>query len=116
MTKDEVFGTLVELGVGKVRVTFSGGNDEGGVDNITLISATDASKNVDVSMWSRDPDLDPRVTDELIKALGEPVYGRYSTFAGEFTVYGVVTWDVPSRRCFFEGQESTYVPLDEPDW
>lgn len=37
MTRDEVFAELKQRGVEKVRISFSGGNDSGGPDQVTLL-------------------------------------------------------------------------------
>lgn len=118
MNKSEVFTTLENLGVGVARVEYSGGHDEGGVDNILLLSAEDPNQKVIVNIWDKNG-RDPRITDQLVNALGGPVYDRYRTFAGEFSVHGEVIWDVESRTITFDGMESeeTYHPVcDSVEW
>jgi hypothetical protein len=48
MTKHEVFAELKRLGAAKAVVEFSGGNDEGGVDDIALLDAD--GKQIDVEL------------------------------------------------------------------
>ena len=43
---------------------------------------------------------------ELRKVLEAPIYDRYGSFAGEFSVYGTLTWDVATSTNEMHGQES----------
>jgi hypothetical protein len=83
--------SLKELGVSKAEVEFSGGNDEGGIDAI-IIDGEHATSN-----W-----------DGIYKDtnLGEPIFDRYYSFAGEFEVWGKFIFDVENNKAFFQAQES----------
>lgn len=89
-----VFARLKDKGVALVEVEFSGGHDEGGVDSIVLYDAEGA----EIERLDED--------DELGEALSEPIYDKYSTFAGEFSVTGVVTWNVVDETAAISGDES----------
>lgn len=124
MTQEQVFAELRKQGVTRVEVQFSGGNDEGGADSITLFQGDkEVGELVDVSGGGRwDPELRQWVEkvltpeDELAKALAGPVYDRYGSFSGEFNVEGVVTWDVEKGTVKTKGQESTTTWEDFEDY
>ena len=131
--------TLQGLGVVKVNIGFSGGNDEGGADAITYLDAAgekvetglpetgayqstefDATTNTwkptgwIVTEWDRDTGKHSNrpATDEEVRAtqlrevLEAPIYDRFGSFAGEFSVYGDLTWDVATGTHEMHGQES----------
>ncbi len=114
MTKEQVLNTLASHGYNKAVVEFSGGGDEGGVDNITLIgrdpeiqhSVSPYGKiwNPVTNMYTKD--ADSPIGIDLITALSKPVYDKYSTFAGEFYVNGEVIWNVVESKAYFSGSES----------
>jgi hypothetical protein len=43
---------------------------------------------------------------DLLQVLEAPIYDRYGSFAGEFSVYGILTWDVATGKPSMDGQES----------
>jgi hypothetical protein len=117
MSRDSVFAALKKKGVAKAEVYYSGGNDEGGVNDIALLDA--AGKNVGnlqeyygapqtwdeaTQRWVSAPDT-PTDDNRLAEALGAPVYDNYGGFAGEFYVSGTVTWDVEKRTVKDHGVE-----------
>ncbi len=122
MNKSEVWNELKKRGVVKVVVEFSGGGDEGGVDDTTLFAADgkvygklgpyfpnkkwDGTKNEWILLKQ------PTVDEALSEALSEPVYDKYSSFAGEFHVNGTVVWDVETLVVKMSGNES-YEQWDE---
>lgn len=102
--KHIVIEHLHKLGVTKVVVEFSGGNDEGDVDSVT-ITFTDESfitENINI-----------RYSDykNLHQALCSPVDYEYAGFGMEGHVNGVVTWHINSAdknksTVLLTGQES----------
>lgn len=129
----EVVVTLSPLGVTKIEVEFSGGNDEGGVDDLRYLDAEGKPVDVprsnayertfyrngrDVSEgWKvnegdwREQNLRDATPDEVrwarvAKIVEAPIYARYYSFAGEFHVYGTLTWDVVAGTYAMHGQES----------
>lgn len=83
--KDMVFKHLKSMKVSHVVVTFSGGNDEGCVDEITLYDK--ANENDGVELQEED-------FSNLYAYLSSPVYDEYGSFATEFSTIGTVTWHV----------------------
>lgn len=112
--KREAMRLLAARGAKGATVSFSGGNDEGGVDGVTLIMADGTSVRVDETYegWGdRKVVLTPeQVTDNaLVEALGAPVYEKYYSFAGEFYVSGAVEYDVLADTVRFAGEEQNMV-------
>lgn len=124
---------LRSLGVTKVVVHFSGGNDSGGADSIEAFTAADepveipqsdayvrntwtGSTYVDegwhVSEWKDGKRTSRPATDEEIhwaefsNELERPIYDRWGSFAGDFDVQGTVTWNIATGLYDMEGEES----------
>lgn len=128
--------SLAAAGVTTVEIEFSGGNDEGGVDEMRFLDAGGntvempksnahesrywtGGKEVNEGWMVYDRSLGDTyaeqkrpATDEEIrvakidKVLTAPIYARYYSFAGEFYVHGTVTWDVAAGTHDMSGQES----------
>ena len=81
-----------------VIVRFSGGEDEGGVDSITVHKGDKEIAQIEEGYGNSDSPLG--------EALSEPVYDRYSSFAGEFHVTGQVRRDLKSKTVKMDGQEA----------
>ena len=128
---------LRDLGVSTVRLEFSGGNDEGGIDHAEYLDADGNPVEVPKSgayertyyqggkehndgwvvydrsiseNWSEQ--YRPATDEEILwgkvnKVLCAPVYAKYYTFAGEFYVDGTLTWDVDKGTYEMHGQEET---------
>lgn len=102
LSRTELFAELRKRGVAKVSVEFSGGGDEGGVDNITLYNAEGAEigtleEDYGGDQWNGKewvPVNPPNPNTELVNTLCAPVYEKYGSFAGEFYVNGTVDYDV----------------------
>jgi len=124
MNRQEMWAELRRRNVAKVAVEFSGGGDEGGVDNITLLNAEgDEIGNLhedygskrweDGNGWvSVNP---PNPDTALVEALVAPVYERYDTFAGDFYVNGTLSYDVAKEKALMNKSErvESYEESDE---
>lgn len=108
MDKTYVLDELRKRGASKALVSFSGGNDEGGVDNITLslklANGTETEQELEV--WGSKGTDDEKLVSELSAA----VYDRYYSFAGEFYVNGDVVVDVE------EGTVTMSTSEEVPTW
>lgn len=95
MNKKQVFEELKKLGAVQAVIAFSGGNDSGGADSITLL-------NVDGN------DIEHSLEDDdgLGEALCQPIYDKYHSFAGEFFVDGTLTWTVEGSKLEMSGHET----------
>lgn len=96
MTRAEVFAELASRGAERAVVAFSGGNDEGGPDSITLFAEEDELSSL--SVWpAGERSAEEQREDRLADALSEPVFEVYGTFAGDFDVAGEVVWEVDAK-------------------
>ena len=87
-TKNRVFAMLKARGAIKAVLSYNGGNDEGGVDQITLWLET-AGETIDLpTAWQATGD-----DEELATLLEGPVDAKYGTWAGDFSAYGQLIWD-----------------------
>lgn len=112
----EVFAELARRGVAQAKVHFSGGNDEGGINDVELLKA-DGSKVELLDQWDCHPPYDVYdkaqgkyvpAPDErsdqhkadwiLWEAFEAPMEAEYGGFGGEFYVSGTYTWDVTARK------------------
>jgi len=94
LDRAEAFAELARLGADRAVVEFSGGNDEGGPDAITLFKGEGTLRTLQTWWQAGDPD------NELVAlsdALSDPVFEAYGTFAGDFEVTGEVIWDVAGK-------------------
>ena len=97
-----IFDELKKKNVSKAIVHFDGGNDDGGVSSIEFLSK-DGSV-IDLSE-------DAKIEEEL----GNPIYTRYGSFAGEFHVSGELIYDVDKKEVTWSNvnQESTYEEYED---
>lgn len=100
-TRQAGWDALAELGAVKAEVEFSGGHDEGGVDGIRVTLGDGSTMNMED--WPR-TDTNPHW--RVAELLALPVYSKYHTFAGEFSVHGEVTWDVAEKTVKMNGSET----------
>lgn len=104
MTKDEVFAEIRKRDANLAVVSFSGGNDEGGADSITLYMRTVTDKQTSsIEVGTVEPD-----SDDFAVALEQPVRDKYGSFAGDFDVSGDLKWDATARTCVMTGEESQW--------
>ncbi len=100
---------------------YSGGNDEGGVHQITLYATVERDEN-------GEPQLGRLLHDQtnLIPYSGgweDPVWERcnqilstkYGSWAGDYSAWGVLYIDVEKRRCWMDGSETVEQPVDIDD-
>lgn len=124
-TAAKCYDAMLKLGAIEARGEFSGGNDEGGYDEINFVTEgedgalderlakfdiyTDMSYNgqgyengrwVNITQPTRDPDL-TAIADHMYAVLD----GQYGSFAGEFSVHGTVIVDAKARTSKIEGEE-----------
>lgn len=142
LSRSIVFAKLKQLGITRVDVSFSGGNDSGGADGMTVTYADGTTKDE-----SPFPDVHPRAVQEYrtgnwvvwgdfvpgvgrthrpatpaeieavqwSDALEAPIYNRWGSFAGEFSVSGTLVWDVTAGEVRLTGEEevSSYETFEE---
>jgi len=119
--KDKALRFLRDHNVVKCVIDYSGGNDEGGVDNTRVTYADGREElnpswcqrtyapmvpNPDTGKWERKTlTTEQERANECADAIEQPVYDRYSTFAGEFYVDGTVEYNVPEGKVRIDGNE-----------
>ena len=77
-------------------VPFSGRAGRGGRTDRIVLSRLGSDELVDVEQWSG--------RDALCYALEAPIWDRFSSFAGQPLVTGVVIWTAADRRVVIEGR------------
>lgn len=105
VTKRQVFALLAARGATKAVLTYNGGNDEGGVDSITLHVPTADGEAVEVDLpcqWNATGD-----DKELARLLEDPVDAKYGSWAGDFSAYGTLTWDRISGTVVMDDYEQS---------
>lgn len=107
--KARTFTLLRKLGATKAVLHFSGGNDEGGVDAILLHFPTPEgaekplTKDFPVAYYNQEGDEDV----ELSLLLQAPIDAEYGTWAGEFSAYGTLVWDVQAGTVVMDKYEQS---------
>jgi hypothetical protein len=109
MDKQATLRNLAHLGVDLVEIEFSGGNDEGYVEATNFDLASGESYSV--SGYRDDKDIPAAIID-IVAEVQQPIWDRYGSFAGDFSVYGVYVWDVVNGTSKFKGQETDYVDIE----
>jgi hypothetical protein len=91
-----IFDDLKKKNVAKAIVYFDGGNDDGGVSSIKLLDKE--NKLIETS-----------IDENLEEELGNPIYFKYGSFAGEFYVSGELVYDVETKEMTWNNvnEEST---------
>ena len=117
MNRNEAFKYLKSINVRKVIIDFSGGGDEGGVDQITLY---EKGGERNINEWTNNKTWNntkkcwelitpPSIEHELSVCLCKPIYDKYNGFAGNFYVSGQLTWNVKDKSVKISGKESEEV-------
>ena len=112
-TKNKVFALLKARNAIKAVLSYNGGNDEGGVDDITLtLEAVDENgKNIEVdypTQWNGG--------EFLAELLEGPVDSKYGSWAGEFSAYGTLTWDVLAGTVVMDDYEQSGYDYSSEAW
>lgn len=120
--KTAVWEAMRKKGVSKIVAYFSGGNDEGGVNNYVMFDADgkefeapdDIKKDshytrglypfTQVEFFGHD-EYWPK-EGSLAHIIERPVDMEYGSFAGEFSVSGACTWDLKTKKVTMDGEES----------
>ena len=105
MSKQAAINQLRELGAVRAVAEFSGGHDEGGIDNINVYNNA-GQKLAYEWEWRSDP---------VSIYFDEVVEGKYYAFAGDFYVSGTVSLNAETGETRMDGEESveSYEPFSE---
>lgn len=112
MTRDEVFDAIVGMGAARAEANFSGGNDEGCVEGVVLYSQT--GEVIKALKWEMSNGLVYRTAEgALYDAIGDPVWDKFGSFAGDFYTSGAVVWTVEDRKVIIKYSEPEWVDKEE---
>ena len=114
--------TLLEAkGVKLLAAEYSGGNDEGGVQQLTLYSTierdSDGFANVEPrhgETWAEIP-YDGDWNDPLHQGCDRILSTKYGSWAGDYSAWGFLYIDVEKRRCWMDGSETVEQAVDIDD-
>jgi hypothetical protein len=120
--KRRTFEMLRKKGAVQAIANFEGGHDEGGVTSITLVypPPTEGAEPLekDLKVWYcggyqytgsgykrlSEPKNEDEELSELIQG---PVDERYGSWAGEFSAWGKLIWDVEEEKVTMDVSEET---------
>lgn len=100
--RDDILSQLATCQVETVVVEFSGGNDNGGPENLIFIFTNGKTQHVDPSSKNAGDFLPAGVMDWLCDLPSE----RYGSFAGEYHVTGQVEVNVKKNTITIKGTET----------
>ena len=106
ITRDMIFSFITAKGGDECVVHFTGGHDEGGVETIEIRKKGMVVEELDE--YPEDP-VEEKIMEEIIR----PMYDKYYTFAGEFSVDGFVIWDCDSKTVKIQGSEEVSTDFQE---
>ena len=131
---DEALEWLKGFDVVNLEICFSGGNDEGGIDERRAITSTGDEVDIPdsnaylIRRWNQESqdygkeawfvgwgNNDRAASSEEIKiaqyhqTLNAPIFDKYHSFAGAFYVNGTLVWDVLRKTCEMHGTETIEV-------
>jgi len=101
--KREAMKALEKMGATSALISYSGGNDEGGVDLVVVRTPKGEQileeryrsytyRNGSTYRKPFPPDI--KEEGELVELLSAPIYDQWGSFAGEFSTYGTITFIV----------------------
>ena len=118
--KSTIFDEMAKVGATYLEAYYSGGNDEGGIDDVSLFVHAKPRQRKDVVERMQDERRVKFVKLSLPKpgyldydhplheALNELLSLDFGSFAGEFSCHGTIHADTSSWRIWREGEISTY--------
>jgi len=106
LTRDEIFLQLARRGVATASAEFSGGNDEGYVEDYGLYDGDGAEVGsiAEHSYRGHQEPEDEMLAGSMSEVLTEAIGG----FNGDFSVNGTVTWDVQARTVRVDKNETVW--------
>jgi len=108
MDKQKIFEMLKARKAHRAEVVFSGGNDEGGVESVTLFGPgrkMTELKDLSKYNWETRQYECPDDDSVLYRLLEKPVDDEYGSFAGEYYVSGKIVFRTKTKEIVMEGEE-----------
>lgn len=97
--KQKLFAAMKEHGVSYLEASYSGGNDEGGVDEVEILKDADGgSITIENMAWEH----------PIHEACDSVLGTEFGSWAGEFTAYGRLYADMKEGKVWRTGQQSSY--------
>lgn len=106
-TAEQIFAELTRRGAHQAIVSYSGGHDEGGHDEIALLANGVEFASL-ASPWPCSTAAEAEL-EAFIDALAAPIYARFGGFDGATEVDGRLIWDVAERTCVAQGSRTDWV-------
>jgi hypothetical protein len=102
--KRDLLAGMRKHGVHRIEATYSGGHDEGGIQEMTLFNASGGTIN-------------GGDYNDLWNACNEVMSTKYFSWALEGSVYGTLYVDLAEKRAWTVGEEERYAPDEDPlEW
>ena len=114
-TKSHVFALLSARNAFKAVLSYNGGNDEGGVEDITLHVMNENGEVSEVDFPCR-WDAAEGDDKELATLLEGPVDAKYGSWAGDFSAYGTLTWDRDTGTVVMNDYEQSGYDFNQETW
>src|SRR5262245_4378264 len=105
----EMLDAMSRYGVHRLEATYSGGHDEGGVEEIDVLlgASGDPLEIEGVDDWNHDLN---RLANEVLST-------KFYSWAFDFSAMGRLIVDINERRIWTEGEVERYAPDQEPiEW
>ena len=97
--KVDLFRVMREHGISYLEAEYSGGNDEGGVDEITVMK-DDRGELVTIAKMDWD--------HPLTEACDQMLSTEFGTWAGEWSAHGTLFVDTKAAKVWRVGEMSSY--------
>ncbi len=128
-TTQQALEMLKVVGVTTLEIRFYGGHDNGDVEEISVyidrdnftheFAYKDLFSDIDIGYQKKQgerPDHDfCRKNIRFEEALVDPIWSKYGSFAGDFSVSGVLKYDCVNSTVTLSGEESAYVGFGPQD-
>lgn len=97
--KSKLFETMRSHGVAYLEASYSGGNDEGGVDDIEVMK-DDRGELVEIAKlnWQH----------PLMEACDRMLSVEFGSWAGDYSAYGTLFADIKQDKVWRSGEMSSY--------
>ena len=114
--KSALLAAISEAGGVRMEAEYSGGNDEGGVNGITVFDAEGKTLDIPdtITRSQRPGDSEWQVKDGLVtenhpiwQAADDMLSTEFYTWAGEFSAYGTLYADTREKKVWREGEYQT---------
>lgn len=103
-----LFAFMESVGMKEIHISYSGGGDSGGMDDMNFFYEKKTSESVRKNVESI-------ISEELEEELCNPIYNRHGSFAdgGGFSVNGLVNWSCKNKCVSISGTDHYYSWDDE---